>query len=83
MTCDTKKISGPSLVVKTFYMKLRRKVRANGVSMFVVAGCLSRSSRAGLYETLPARNLKQETRSLLTSDVEFYRSLCPQDMGVY
>jgi hypothetical protein len=30
-----------------FYKKLRRKVSVGGVSMFVVAGCLSRSGRAG------------------------------------
>jgi hypothetical protein len=40
--------------------------------MFVVAGAIPRSGRAGLQET---RNLKQETRSLLPSAVEFHLSL--------
>jgi hypothetical protein len=37
------------------------------------------------YMKLPARNLKLETRNkvLLPYAVEFHRSLCPQDMGVY
>jgi hypothetical protein len=48
------------------YKKLRRNVKVGGVSMFVVAGAISRSGRAG-YMKLPARNLKQGPYSLLLS----------------